>query len=78
MNTRHLVGGVFLAVKNISLLIEEEMLNNISFIAAYHERSVSRHILLLVRESIERFEEQHGKIEGGVSPDANVKPPRKS
>jgi hypothetical protein len=54
------------------------MLDKVSYVADYEGRSVNSHILVLVRDSIARFEEQHGKIEGAISPDANVKPPRKS
>ena len=67
-----------MAVKSVSIRFEEEMLRKISFIADYEGRSVNSHILVLVRENIARFEEQHGKIEGDISPSANVKPPRKS
>ena len=65
-------------VKSVSIRFEEEMLEKISHVADYEGRSVNSHILVLVRESIARFEEQHGKIEGGIKPDVNVKPPRKS
>lgn len=67
-----------MAVKSVSIRIEEEMLDKISFVADYEGRSVNSHILVLIRESIANHEEQHGKIEGSVNPDVNVKPPRKS
>ena len=66
-----------MAVKSVSIRVEEEMLKKLSFVADYEGRSVNSHILVLVRDSILRFEEQHGKIEGGITPDVNVKPPRK-
>ena len=67
-----------MAVKSVSIRFEEEMLKKISFVADYEGRSVNSHILVLVRESITRFEELHGKIEKDIIPDENVKPPRKS
>lgn len=67
-----------MAVKSVSIRFEEEMLEKITHVADYEGRSVNSHILVLVRESIARFEEQHGRIEGEINPDINVKPPRKS
>ena len=63
-----------MAVKSVSIRIEKEMLDKIGFIADYEGRSVNSHILVLVRENIREFEAQHGKIEGEISPDVNVKP----
>ena len=67
-----------MAVKSVSIRFEEEMLQKLSHVADYEGRSVNSHILVLVRESIAHFEEQHGKIEGQINPDKNVKPPRKT
>ena len=67
-----------MAVKSVSIRIEEEMLEKIGFVADYEGRSVNSHILVLVRENIRKFEEEHGKIEGDISPDVNVKPTRKN
>ncbi len=66
-----------MAVKSVSIRIEEEMLEKLGFVADYEGRSVNSHILVLVRENIKRFEAEHGTIEGRISPDINVKPPRK-
>jgi len=67
-----------LAVKSVSIRFETEMLQKLGHVADYEGRSINSHILVLVRESIARFEEQHGAIEGQIKPDKNVKPPRKS
>lgn len=64
-------------VKSVSIRFEEEMLQKLSFVADYEGRSLNSHILVLVRENITRFEEQHGAIEGEISPALNVKPPGK-
>lgn len=66
-----------MSVKSISIRIEEEMLEKIGYVADYEGRSVNSHILILVRESIRAFEQTHGKIQGSISPDVNVKPARK-
>lgn len=66
-----------MAVKSVSIRIEEEMLEKIGFVADYEGRSVNSHILVLVRENIAAFERLHGKIGGNIRPDVNVKPSRK-
>ena len=63
-----------MAVKSVSIRFEEEMLEKISYIADYEGRSVNSHILVLVRDSIRAFEEEHGAIKGRVAPEDNVKP----
>lgn len=63
-----------MGVKSVSIRIEEEMLEKIGYVADYEGRSVNSHILVLVRDNIKEFEASHGKIEGQVPPDVNVKP----
>lgn len=65
-------------VKGVTIRFPQEMLDKIAYVADYEGRSVNSHVLVLVRENIAKFEEQHGKIEGTISPDVNVKPPRKN
>lgn len=67
-----------MAVKSVSIRIEEEMLEKIGYVADYEGRSVNSHILVLIRENIKKFEEANGAIEGTVKPDVNVKPTRKN
>ncbi len=66
-----------MATKSVSIRIEEEMLQKIGYIADYEGRSVNSQVLVLIRQSIREFEEQHGKIEGTVKPELNVKPPKR-
>ena len=66
-----------MAIKSVSIRIEEEMLNKIGYVADYEGRSVNSHVLVLIRENIKKFEEEHGSIEGNINPDVNVKPTRK-
>ncbi len=67
-----------MAIKSVSIRIEEEMLEKIGFVADYEGRSVNSHILVLIRENIKNFEETHGVIDGTIKPDINVKPTRKN
>ncbi len=66
-----------MAIKSVSIRIEEEMLNKIGYVADYEGRSVNSHVLVLIRENIKKFEDEHGSIEGDINPDINVKPTRK-
>ena len=66
-----------MAIKSVSIRIEEEMLNKIAYIADYEGRSVNSQVLVLIRESIKKFEDANGVIEGDITPAANVKPTRK-
>ncbi len=66
-----------MAVKSVSIRIEEEMLAKIGYVADYEGRSVNSHVLVLIRENIKKFEEEHGSIDGNINPDVNVKPTRK-
>ncbi len=63
-----------MAVKSVSIRIEEEMLKKIAYIAEYEGRSVNSHILVLVRNAIKEFERENGSIDGDIRPDDNVKP----
>ncbi len=66
-----------MAIKSVSIRIEEEMLEKIGYIADYEGRSVNSHILVLIRENIKHFEDVNGSIDGTIKPDVNVKPTRK-
>lgn len=67
-----------MAIKSVSIRIEEEMLEKLGYVADYEGRSVNSHVLVLIRDSIKAFEQEHGAIEGNIRPDVNVKPARKS
>ena len=66
-----------MAIKSVSIRIEEEMLKKIAYVADYEGRSVNSHVLVLIREDIKKFEETNGSINGDINPDVNVKPGRK-
>ena len=63
-----------MAIKSVSIRIEEEMLEKIGYIAEYEGRSVNSQVLVLIRENIKAFEEANGPITGNINPDSNVKP----
>ena len=67
-----------MAIKSVSIRIEEEMLEKLAYVADYEGRSVNSHILVLIRDSIKRFEDKNGEITGSIKPDLNVKPTRKN
>ena len=54
-----------MAVKSLSIRIDEEMLNKLHVVADYEGRSANSQILILIliRDAIEKHEERHGKIE---------------
>ena len=51
-----------MAIKSVSIRIEEEMLDKLGFIADYEGRSVNSHILVLIRENIQAFENEHAQL----------------
>jgi len=67
-----------MAIKSVSNRIEEEMLEKLGYVADYEGRSVNSHILVLIRENIKAFEQEHGEIDGTINPAVNVKPTRKN
>ncbi|MCQ2441005.1 MAG: hypothetical protein MJ076_03805 [Clostridia bacterium] len=52
-----------MAIKSLSIRIEDEMLNKLHVISDYEGRSANSQILVLIRDLIEKYEKEHGKIE---------------
>ena len=52
-----------MAIKSLSIRIEDEMLNKLHVISDYEGRSANSQILILIRDLIEKYENEHGKIE---------------
>lgn len=52
-----------MAIKGLSIRIDEEMLHKLHILADYEGRSANSQVLILIRDAIERYEEQHGKID---------------
>lgn len=66
-----------MAIKSVSIRIEEAMLEKLSYVADYEGRSINSHILVLIRQNIRAFEEKNGHIDNTIRPDLNVKPTRR-
>ena len=52
-----------MAIKSLSIRIDETMLHKLHVVADYEGRSSNYEILILIRDAIEAYEEKHGKIE---------------
>ena len=52
-----------MAIKSLSIRIDETMLHKLHVVADYEDRSANNEILILIRDAIEAYEEKHGKIE---------------
>lgn len=60
-----------MAIKNISVRIDDHMLDKLHYVADYEGRSANSQILILIRDCIEQYEAKHGEIE--ISPRRSVK-----
>ncbi len=52
-----------MAVKSLSIRIDETLLHKLHVVADYEGRSANSEILILIRDAVEAFEEKHGPIE---------------
>lgn len=52
-----------MAIKGLSIRIDEELLHKIHIVADYEGRSANSQILILIRDAVEAYEVKHGKIE---------------
>ncbi len=59
----YLLWGVFMAVKSLSIRIDEELLHKLHVVADYEGRSANSQILILIRDAVTAYEEKNGKIE---------------
>lgn len=51
-----------MAIKNLSIRIDEKMLDKLHVVADYEVRSANGQILILIRDCIEQYEEKYGEI----------------
>ena len=54
-----------MAIKSLSIRIEEEMLDKLHVVADYEGRSANSQILVLIRDLVEAYEQKHGEIKTG-------------
>ncbi|MBQ7903068.1 MAG: hypothetical protein IJ362_04995 [Oscillospiraceae bacterium] len=52
-----------MAIKSLSIRIDEEQLHKLHIVADYEGRSANSQILILIRDCIKEYESEHGKIE---------------
>ncbi len=52
-------------MKSLSIRIEEEMLHKLHVVSDYEGRSANSQILILIRDCIQQYEKEYGKIEIG-------------
>lgn len=52
-----------MAIKSLSIRIEEEMLDKLHVVADYEGRSANSQIIVLIRDLIEKYESKHGEIQ---------------
>ena len=58
-----------MGIKNLTIRIDEEMLDKLHIVANYEARSANGQIIALIRESIENYEEKYGEIVLGQKTD---------
>ena len=51
-----------MAIKSLSIRIDDRMLDKLHVVAAYEGRSANSEILILIRDEIEKYEAKHGEI----------------
>lgn len=54
-----------MSIKNLSIRIDEAVLDKLHFVADYEGRSANSQILILIRDCIEDYEKRHGEIKVG-------------
>jgi hypothetical protein len=52
-----------MAIKSLSIRIDDELLNKLHIVANYEGRSANSQILILIRDCVQKYEEKQGKIE---------------
>ena len=52
-----------MAVKSLSIRIDENMLDKLHVVADYEGRSANSQVLILIRDCIREYEKEHGQIE---------------
>ena len=51
-----------MAIKSLSIRIDNKMLDKLHVIADYEGRSANSEMLVLIRDAIEKYEEKYGEI----------------
>jgi len=67
-----------MAVRSVSIRIEEAMLERLSTVAKYEGRSLNSHVLVLIRDSIQEHNALFDENSGCLFPDDTVRMPRRT
>lgn len=51
-----------MAIKSLSIRIEENLLHKLHIVSDYEGRSANSQINILIRDCVEKFEKEHGEI----------------
>ena len=51
-----------MAIKNLTIRIDSEMLDKLHIVADYEGRSANSQILILIRDCVKKYEDEHGEI----------------
>lgn len=54
-----------MAIRNLSVRMDEKMLDKLHYIADYEGRSANGQVVVLIRKCIEQYESKHGEIKFG-------------
>lgn len=66
-----------MAIKSLSIRIDEELLDKLHVVADYEGRSANSQILILIRENVKQFEAEYGPILEKSRPGKSAKASRK-
>ena len=62
-----------MATKSLSIRIDETMLDKLHVLADYEGRSANSQVLILIRDAIQAYEKEHGKLYWAAIPENNDK-----
>lgn len=52
-----------MAIKNLTIRLDEKMLDKLHIVADYEGRSANGQVVVLIRDAIEAYEAKHGAID---------------
>ena len=52
-----------MAIKNLTIRIDSEMLDKLHIVADYEGRSANSQILILIRDCVKKYEDEHREID---------------
>ena len=54
-----------MAIKSLSIRIDQDLLDKLHVVADYEGRSANSQVLILIRRCVEQYEKEHGEINLG-------------